>query len=89
MYRKAKKDGIVKLDALLYGVVDPEHDLFLTGDFNSRTSNNDDFIPLEHTSIHDIHTVDTFNIPRHGVEEGNEQPNLAYRYYQCINPTPY
>jgi len=41
-----KKDGIVKLDALLYGVVDPEHDIFLTGDFNSRTSNSDYFIPL-------------------------------------------
>jgi len=67
-------DGIVELHALFFDIADPEHDIFLTGAFNSRISKNDNFIPLDgvgHTSVRDICTVDTFNIPHQSLDKGN------------------
>ena len=75
-FRQTQKGGVVELDALLLcDIVNSEYDISLTGDFYSRTSNIDDFIPLrgaEHTSENDIYTVDLFNIPRQSVMSTRE-----------------
>jgi len=76
------EDGIVELDVLLCDIVDPEQYILITGEFNSRTSNIDDFIPrggVEHTSVHDINTVDTFNIPRESHYKGNTKKHCYQR----------
>jgi len=58
----------------LIDIEDPEYDIFLTGDFDNKTSNNDDFIPLvgvQYTSVHYIYTVDAFIIPCQSLDREN------------------
>ena len=89
LYSTRRNGDIFELSALLCEIVNPEFDIFLSGDFNSRTSNMDDFIPLsrvEHTSVHDIYMVDTFNILRHSLNKRNIK---QVHCYQCAKSTAF